>query len=163
MDYLHAYWRMEYVESPVGQKPREHLFRDLPLEDRDRENGIVARREHTYLLLNRFPYNAGHLLVIPYREVAGLDDLNEDESTDFWEAIREARRILDKALHPDGFNIGLNLGTAAGAGIPHHIHAHVVPRWNGDTNFMPVVGQARVLPTALDTMWERLHSCSRES
>jgi ATP adenylyltransferase len=117
---------------------------------------IVHRSKNCYLVLNRYPYNAGHLLVVPYREVSGLSDLNTDERADFMESLIQAEDILRNALNPDGFNIGFNLGSAAGAGIPKHLHAHVVPRWNGDTNFMPVLGETRVLPQSLEAMWERL-------
>lgn len=155
MEHLHAYWRMEYVEAPKGPafgKP----FRDLPQLGDDRAALIVHRSQLTYLLLNRFPYNAGHLLVIPFREVADLPDLSAEERADFFATLILAEEILRQALRPDGFNIGLNLGSAAGAGIPGHLHAHVVPRWSGDTNFMPVVGGTRVLPQALDALWSRL-------
>lgn len=156
MDYLHAYWRMEYIEAPRDEGPQETLFQRLPNTRDDRSVGILQRREHVYLVLNKFPYNAGHLLVVPYREAASPEELTAEESLDFWEAVRFAKVLLGKALKPDGFNIGINLGSAAGAGIPRHLHCHIVPRWSGDTNFMPVIGQTRVLPLALESMWDRL-------
>lgn len=155
MQHLHAYWRMEYIEVPKGDGFR-NPFIELPKLGDDRGALIVHRSEHCYLVLNKFPYNAGHLLAVPYREVSGLADLTKVERADFMEMLIIAEEILRKGLNPDGFNIGLNLGSAAGAGIPKHLHAHVVPRWNGDTNFMPVLGETRVLPQSLDAMWGRL-------
>lgn len=155
MQHLHAYWRMEYIEAPKGPATG-NPFRDMPLADDDRATHIVHRSSHTYLVLNRFPYNAGHLLVVPFREVADLPGLTAEERADFFNELILGEEVLRRALNPDGFNIGLNLGSAAGAGIPQHLHAHIVPRWSGDTNFMPVLGETRVLPQALDMMWKRL-------
>lgn len=155
MQHLHAYWRMDYIETPKGPAFGSP-FRELPLLNDDRAALIVHRSTHTYLLLNRYPYNAGHLLVVPFREVADLPALSTAERADFFETLIFGEELLRRALRPDGFNVGLNLGAAAGAGIPTHVHAHVVPRWNGDTNFMPVTGGTRVLPQSLDTMWSRL-------
>jgi len=154
MQHLHAYWRMEYVEAPRGPSS-PNPFKSLPSLD-DRTALIVFRSEYTYLVLNRYPYNAGHLLLLPFREIPELADLSTNERADFMGTLILGQDILQRALQPSGFNIGINLGTAAGAGIPRHLHAHVVPRWNGDTNFMPVVGDTRVLPQSLDTMWHRL-------
>ncbi len=158
MEHLHAYWRMEYIKTPKDEGSPKSVFLRLPNTSDDRSAGIVQRRKHVYLVLNKYPYNAGHLLVVPYREVSSPEDLHDEESHDFWEAIRFAKTLLTKALNPDGFNIGINLGSAAGAGIPSHLHCHIVPRWNGDTNFMPVIGQTRVLPIALNSMWDQLTS-----
>jgi len=155
MQHLHAYWRMEYIEVPKGAGFR-NPFSELPNMGDDRAALIVHRSEYCYLVLNKFPYNAGHLLVVPYREVSELAELTGSERADFMEMLITGEDILRKGLNPDGFNIGLNLGTAAGAGIPKHLHAHIVPRWNGDTNFMPVLGDTRVLPQSLDAMWARL-------
>jgi ATP adenylyltransferase len=105
--------------------------------------------------MNRFPYNAGHLLAIPFREVCELEELNPEERADLFEIVVYGKRLLTAALKPDGFNVGFNLGTAAGGSISH-LHGHIVPRWNGDNNFMPVLGQTRTLPQSLEAMWERL-------
>jgi ATP adenylyltransferase len=113
-------------------------------------------------VLNRYPYNAGHLLAIPYREVPNLEDLSQEERLDLMNLLVTAQDILKKALKPDGFNIGMNLGKGAGAGIPTHLHVHIVPRWNGDTNFMPVVAGTRVLPQSLEAMWSRLTTAANE-
>jgi ATP adenylyltransferase len=155
MQHLHAYWRMEYIEAPKGPDSG-NPFRDMPLVGDDRATGILHRSTLCYVVLNRFPYNAGHLLVVPFREVADLPQLTVDERRDFFDQIVFAEQLLRQALRPDGFNIGFNLGPAAGAGIPRHLHAHIVPRWSGDTNFMPVLGETRVLPQSLQAMWARL-------
>ncbi|MEM9159618.1 MAG: HIT domain-containing protein [Verrucomicrobiota bacterium] len=161
MNFLHAYWRMEYVtqeKSPAERRP----FKDLPSLDDDKSTLIISREKESFILMNRYPYNAGHLLVLPYREVPDLEDLKEEERICFMNSSIKAKKILKAALNPDGFNIGINLGEAAGAGIPRHLHLHVVPRWSGDTNFMPVLGSTRVLPTSLESMWDRLRSVADE-
>ena len=121
----------------------------------DRSALIVHRSKLSYLVLNRFPYNPGHLLAVPFREVVELEELSQAERADLMEEMTLARRLLTAAMKPDGVNIGFNLGSAAGGSIAH-LHGHVVPRWNGDNNFMPVVGQTRVLPQSLEGTWDRL-------
>ena len=155
MERLHSYWRMEYIEAPRNPEG-ENPFVALPKLGNDKEAYIVHRGETVYLVLNRFPYNAGHLLAVPYREVSSLAQLDPAERSELMETITWAQEVLTKAIDPDGFNIGFNIGEAAGAGIPSHLHCHIVPRWEGDTNFMPVIGETRVLPQSLDAMWERL-------
>jgi ATP adenylyltransferase len=157
MDLLHAYWRMDYVTS--AKDPVEGIespFKELPELGDDRKALIVHRAQHHYLLLNRYPYNPGHLLVVPFREVPELADLKPEERLEMMDMIILAQDILSRSLKPDGFNIGYNLGRASGAGIPKHLHCHVVPRWNGDSNFLPVIGQTRTLPQALEKTWEVL-------
>ena len=156
MNHLHSYWRIEYVQACKDSEDVRHLFAKLPHRGDDREALILYRAPHTYLLLNKYPYNAGHLLAIPYREVSQLTDLTSKERADLMDTIVKAQNILNRSLKPDGFNIGFNIGSAAGAGIPSHLHCHIVPRWEGDTNFMPVLGDTRVLPEALVTLWQRL-------
>ena len=107
-------------------------------------------------MLNLYPYNAGHILVLPYREVSDISDLNEHEQKEFMKFLIKSKSLLSQALSPNGFNIGFNLGKAAGAGIPKHLHCHVVPRWEGDHNFMPVISNTRVLPESIDEMWKQL-------
>jgi len=158
-EHLHAYWRMEYIETPDALKGK-NPFVELPKMKNDRDSLVLFRGNTGYLILNRFPYNAGHILVLPFREVGDLEDLSPEERIEFFDLIIRGKMILSSALKPDGFNVGMNLGSAAGAGIPMHLHAHIVPRWNGDTNFMPVLGQTRVLPTSLESMWERLKEVS---
>jgi len=154
MEQLHPYWRMEYIEAP-RYPDSKRPFTDLPALNDDRAALIIHRRAHSYLLMNRFPYNAGHLLAIPFREVSELEELDPEERADLFEIIIFGKRLLTAALKPDGFNVGFNLGSAAGGSIPH-LHGHIVPRWNGDNNFMPVLGQTRTLPQSLEAMWERL-------
>ena len=157
MDILHAYWRMDYVTSAVDPTAGiDSPFSELPKLGDDRKALIVHRGSHHYLVLNRFPYNPGHLLVVPYREVPELEDLYPDERLEMMDLLVLSQQVLKKALNPDGFNIGFNLGRASGAGIPKHLHGHVVPRWNGDSNFLPVIGKTRTLPQALDQTWEVL-------
>ena len=160
MDQLHAYWRMEYIEAPRFPQS-DRPFSDMPALGDDRAALIVHRGKLSYLMLNRFPYNPGHLLAIPYREVEDIEELTADESADLMALITLGKKIVRHALKPDGFNVGFNLGSAAGGSIPH-LHGHVVPRWNGDTNFMPVLGQTRTLPQALESTWEKLVATAAE-
>jgi ATP adenylyltransferase len=158
MNQLHAYWRMAYIEAPRAPKTRRP-FTELPASGDDRAALIVHRGALAYLMLNRFPYNAGHMMAIPFREVADIEELTAEESADLFRTIIFAKKLLRVALNPDACNIGFNLGAAAGGSIAH-LHCHIVPRWNGDTNFMPVLAETRVLPQALDTMWEKLHAAA---
>jgi ATP adenylyltransferase len=160
MESLHAYWRMDYITAPrppEGTRP----FTALPALGDDRSALIIHRSTLTYLMLNRYPYNPGHLLAIPFRETADLDGLTAAERADFMDTIVFGKSVLTVAMKPDGFNIGFNLGSAAGGSIPH-LHAHLVPRWNGDTNFMPVISDTRVLPQALEGTWEKLADVARQ-
>lgn len=154
MDHLHAYWRMEYIEAPRlsdGGNP----FVELPALGNDAEALIIHRSALSYLMLNRYPYNPGHLLAVPFRNVTDLSDLRSDESADLMREMILGKDVLQAAVSPHAFNIGFNLGSAAGGSIPH-LHGHIVPRWNGDTNFMPVIGKTRVLPQSLEAMYGRL-------
>ena len=146
---------MAYIEAPRYPSELKRPFTELPKLGDDRTALIVHRSRHSYLLLNRFPYNPGHLLAVPFREVVGLEELTSVERADLMEEIVEGRRMLQAALKPNGFNVGFNLGSAAGGSIAH-LHGHIVPRWNGDNNFMPVLGHTRILPQSLDAMWDRL-------
>ena len=155
MQQLHAYWRMEYIEAPRYPARMKRPFTELPALGDDRAALIVHRAATAYLILNRFPYNPGHLLAVPFREVTELEQLTPEEAAGLMAEIIFAKRLLTAALRPDGCNVGFNLGSAAGGSIPH-LHAHIVPRWNGDTNFMPVIGKTRTLPQSLDATFERL-------
>jgi ATP adenylyltransferase len=139
--------RMAYIKRDSGDDDECPFCRAPGLSDE--EALIVARGELVYAVLNLYPYNAGHVLVCPYRHVAGYTDLTPEETVEFGSFTQQAIRALQVASTPHGFNIGMNLGTVAGAGIAAHLHQHVVPRWGGDTNFMPVTGQTRVLPQLL--------------
>jgi ATP adenylyltransferase len=154
MQQLHAYWRMTYIETPQRSR-NDRLFTELPELGDDRAALILHRTRFSYLVMNRFPYNPGHLLAVPFQAVADLGDLDPAERADLMEIILIGQQVLRAAVNPDGFNIGFNLGSAAGGSIPH-LHAHIVPRWIGDTNFMPVVGETRVLPQALASTFDRL-------
>ena len=160
MEQLHAYWRMEYIKAPRFPQT-ERPFSELPALGDDRAALIVHRSALSYLMLNRFPYNPGHLLAIPFREVDDIERLTSEESADLMRIMTLGKQIVRLALRPDGFNLGFNLGSAAGGSIPH-LHGHIVPRWNGDTNFMPVVGQTRTLPGALESTWEKLAATAAE-
>ena len=155
MQQLHAYWRMEYIEAPRYPAKMKRPFTELPLMGDDRAALIVHRSRLSDLVLNRYPYNPGHLLAVPFREVVELEELKLEERTDLMEEMVFGRRLLTAAMKPDGVNLGFNLGAAAGGSIAH-LHGHIVPRWNGDNNFMPVLTQTRVLPQALEATWERL-------
>lgn len=160
MDHLHAYWRMEYIEAPrlpEGANP----FAELPKLGNDAEALIIHRSPLSYLILNRYPYNPGHLLAIPFREATDLVELTAAERADLMDEIIFGKEVLQTAVNPNGINIGFNLGSAAGGSIPH-LHAHIVPRWNGDTNFMPVIGQTRVLPQSLEAMYTRLRDVAAQ-
>jgi ATP adenylyltransferase len=155
MQQLHAYWRMEYIEAPRYPAAMKRPFTDLPLMGDDKAALIVHRSPLSYLVLNRFPYNPGHLLAVPFREAVDIEELSAAERADLMEEVVFAKRLLAEAMKPDGINIGFNLGSAAGGSIAH-LHGHIVPRWNGDNNFMPVIGQTRVLPQSLEATWDRL-------
>ena len=152
---LHPYWRMEYIEAPRYPAALKRPFTELPASGDDRSALIVHRSALSYLLLNRFPYNPGHLLAVPFREVSDLLELTSAERADLMEEIVFGQKLLNAVLKPDGINVGFNLGSAAGGSIAH-LHGHLVPRWSGDNNFMPVLGQTRILPQSLDAIWERL-------
>lgn len=163
MDHLWAPWRMAYVAAPKPVKPPTDgpddcfVCRGLA-EANDRANLILHRGRLSVVVLNRFPYNNGHLLIAPLAHRARLDQLTADELLDTQETLRRMVGLLEKTMTPDGFNVGLNLGRAAGAGLPGHLHWHVVPRWNGDTNFMPVFDDTRVLVQSLDALYTLLEA-----
>jgi len=154
MQQLHPYWRMAYIEAPRAPASKRP-FSELPALGDDREALIVHRGKLSYLMLNRFPYNPGHLLAIPFREVADLTDLTPAEQSDLMSTLVFGEKLLRAVMKPDAFNIGFNLGRPAGGSIDH-LHGHIVPRWSGDNNFMPVLGQTRILPQALTETWEKL-------
>ena len=155
MNHLHPYWRMRYIETrkkPAAGNP----FPALLTAGDDRASLIVHRGKTCFVLLNNFPYNPGHLMVLPNREVGELADLTSDERAEFLDLIIRAQQALSASMQPGGFNIGINVGKIAGAGIPQHLHAHIVPRWDGDHNFMPVTAETHILPQALEELWEKI-------
>jgi len=151
-----APWRLDYVKAIHDDGDDECIFCIPPETDRDRERHVVVRRPDCVAILNRYPYNNGHLLVAPERHVAGLSDLSDAELGALMQLVRDCIALLQETLDPHGFNIGLNLGRAAGAGILDHLHFHIVPRWTGDTNFMPATANTKVMPQSLDALWELL-------
>lgn len=157
MERLWAPWRMEFVEKGGGDLGC--IFCRYPAEsgdEADRRNLVLGRSEHSFVMLNKFPYTSGHIMVIPRRHTAALESLPPDEMADLSTLLQKAIGGLKASYKPDGINVGMNLGKAAGAGIADHLHWHAVPRWSGDTNFMPVVGEVRVMIESLDKTWERL-------
>jgi len=157
MDSLHAPWRIEYI---LGPKPKldASLFTSIAQSSDDEANLVIARDRTCFALLNRYPYNGGHLMVVPYKEVPDLNGLTDEEIADLWKLVRRCINALTAVMKPDGFNVGINLGKVAGAGILEHLHIHVVPRWNGDTNFMPVIADTGVVPQALREVAAKLRA-----
>ena len=163
LEQLWAGWRHEYVSAATaaersGEDGGCVFCRILASGDPSAENGIVWRGERSWAVLNAYPYASGHLLVLPLRHLAELDELSPEESVDLWAATRAAVTAATAAYAPDGMNVGANLGRAAGAGMPRHLHLHVVPRWSGDTNFMTTVGGVRVMPEPLTEAWHKLRA-----
>ena len=158
MERLWAPWRMEYIDSARDEEEGGCLFCEKPKEGDDEKALILARSERSFAMLNKYPYNSGHLMVAPFRHVRELEEMEGEEALDMQKLLGRSIRALKEAMKPDGFNLGMNLGTVAGAGIPDHLHWHVVPRWNGDTNFMPIVGDTKVLPESLHKAREMIHS-----
>ena len=148
MENLHAPWRIEYILAP--KEPLEtSIFTQIAQSSDDVENLVIAREKTCYAVLNRYPYTGGHLMIVPYKQVNNWNELNETELLGLMLLLRRCQNALTKVMRPDGFNIGVNLGKCAGAGILEHLHIHIVPRWNGDTNFMPVLANTTVVPEAL--------------
>jgi ATP adenylyltransferase len=153
MKYVWAPWRIEYIRA---EKPSGCILCDKPKEKRDKENYILYRGKKNFIMLNSFPYNPGHLLIAPYRHTSNLEELDETERNEHFEMVTRSIVVLKKVFKPAGFNIGANLGRVAGAGIEDHFHSHIVPRWQGDNNFMPVLGETRVIPQALADAYDSL-------
>ena len=149
MEALHAPWRIQYILGPKTQLGGGSIFTSIAQSNDDEANYVIARGRSCFAMLNTYPFTGGHLMVIPYREVPDFDDLLDDELLELMKLMRRCQHALTKTMQPHGFNIGVNLGRAAGAGIEQHLHIHVVPRWTGDTNFVPVIANTTVLPEAL--------------
>ena len=157
MDHLWAPWRLSYVATakpPTGDDPC-FICAALAAND-DRANLLALRTPLSVVMLNRYPYNNGHLLIAPRAHKGNLVDLTSDELLETMQSLQRMVGVLNELMRPDGYNVGLNLGRAAGAGLPGHLHWHLVPRWNGDTNFMPIVGDVKVIVQALDTLYDLL-------
>jgi ATP adenylyltransferase len=152
MEQLWAPWRLNYI---VSSPPKGCVF-CLGKPEEDESRLVLYRGSHMFVVMNAFPYSNGHLLIPPYRHISDLADLTDDESLEMMQLTRESCRILKETCRPDGFNIGINLGGAAGAGIAEHLHLHIVPRWHSDTNFMPVLADVKVIPEALEATYRKL-------
>lgn len=154
---------MAYIERPeTGTDKGKNIFVELPEEHDDRKNLILHRGQTAFIILNAFPYTNGHLLVAPFRQVSDVVELTDEETLEIGQLVAKGVAWVRKAYRPDGFNLGVNMGRAAGAGIPQHLHWHVVPRWNGDTNFMTSVGDVRVMPQSLHESYDRLVEASKD-
>ena len=156
MDILWAPWRMKYIEYTVLEKEKSCFLCEAATASDQREKLVIFRGKYTILVMNKYPYNSGHLLLSPIRHVASFNDLSREELLALNIMLKNTVNMLSKALKPDGFNIGVNLGRVAGAGLEDHLHIHIVPRWNGDTNFMPVVANTKVIPEALYDTYDKL-------
>lgn len=148
---------MQYIQSGEEvRKPVGNIFTVLPAENQDEKNGILFRGQYAFVILNAYPYTNGHLMIAPFRETNDLASLSDAELLEINQLLAKAVKAIRTVYRPDGFNIGVNIGSAAGAGIPQHLHWHVLPRWNGDTNFMMTVGNTRVMPQTLEESYSRL-------
>ena len=153
MEYMWAPWRIKYIQ--MG-KAKGCILCDKPKENNDAPNYILFRGEKKFIMLNNYPYNPGHLMIAPYRHVATMEELTKEELHEHFEIVSRSLKVLRQVFSPGGFNIGINMGKVAGAGLEEHVHTHVVPRWQGDTNFMPVLSDVRVMPEALAETYEKL-------
>jgi ATP adenylyltransferase len=161
LERFSAAWRESYVSSAFAgtfdNDAASCVFCELGKEPVDDSTGVLRRSEFCFVVLNAFPYGSGHLLVVPYRHVASPEELRDEEYLDFSLTLRDTVGALKATYGPDGMNVGMNIGSAAGAGIPKHLHAHALPRWDGDTNFMTTIGETRVLPESLQSTWQKVH------
>jgi len=153
MDTLWAPWRIEYIKQP---KETGCIFCTKPAQSRDKENFILYRGETAFIIMNYYPYNNGHLMIVPFRHTADIYNLTAAEKLELMNLLALSRQALTKTMSPHGFNIGMNLGEVAGAGVKDHLHFHIVPRWNGDTNFMPICGHTKVVSEGLTETWQQL-------
>jgi ATP adenylyltransferase len=161
MESLHAPWRIEYILAP--KLPQEQsLFSRIAQSSDDEANYVVARARTCFALLNTYPYTGGHLMVVPYKQVQDLGGLTDQELADLLKLTRSCQNALKRVMKPHGFNVGINLGKVAGAGILEHLHIHIVPRWEGDTNFMPVLANTSVVPQALKEIAAQLRAALLE-
>jgi len=154
MDRLWAPWRSKFV----GKKKKKGCIFCLKKSKKDNNRYIVKKSKFSFAILNIYPYNNGHVMVSPYRHIKDLTGLRDDELLDMMVLVRETQRLLEKKLKPHGFNIGINTGEVGGAGYRGHVHIHIVPRWSGDTNFMPIIGQTKVIPQSLKELHRLLTS-----
>ena len=154
MDRIWAPWRMQYIE--LADKTEGCIFCVFPSQDKDRENLLLYRGKTAFMMLNCYPYNPGHLMIAPYKHTSDMCDLSDQELLEVNRLVGSSVRLLTAVMEPHGFNVGINLGRTAGAGIADHIHWHIVPRWDGDTNFMPVIADTKVIPESLLATYDKL-------
>ncbi|MDJ0271842.1 MAG: HIT domain-containing protein [Candidatus Caldarchaeum sp.] len=159
MDRLYAPWRMAYIKE--GKSDSGCVFCLAAEEKDDRKRYVVHRGKKSFVIMNIYPYNNGHVMITPFRHVGSLEELDDEEMLEMMQLIKWVVKVINNIMRPEGFNIGANIGKSAGAGIEDHIHFHVVPRWRGDTNFMTVVSNTRVLPETVDQTYERLLNAKR--
>ena len=161
MESLHAPWRIEYILAPkLPQK--DSLFSQIAQSSDDEANYVIARERTCFALLNTYPYTGGHLMVVPYKQVQDLNGLTDEELAELLKLTRKCQAALTRVMKPHGFNVGINFGKVAGAGIREHLHVHIVPRWEGDTNFMPVLASTSVVPQALKEIAAQLRAALTE-
>jgi len=160
LDYIWTPWRMKYIQERHDYE--DCIFCCAAKEHDDEKNLIFYRGEHVFLILNRYPYTSGHVMCVPYDHQARLQDLTQAARYEMMDMVNRCIEVLQSLYHPDGFNVGLNLGEMAGAGVADHLHTHIVPRWSGDTNFMSSIGDTRVLPEDLPTSYQRIKAAWEE-
>lgn len=158
MDSLHAPWRIQYILGPKPPRSDDSIFTQIAQSGDDESHYVIARDRTCYAVLNTYPYNGGHLLVVPYKQASDLNGLTAAEMSDLMMLTRRCMNALTKVMKPEGFNVGMNIGKVAGAGVAEHLHIHVVPRWLGDTNFMPILAGTSVLPQALNELAAQLRA-----
>jgi ATP adenylyltransferase len=158
MDNLFAPWRAQYILSNSDKQRDETscFLCDYPKSDEDEKHRILCRGKFCFVIMNAYPYNPGHLMIVPYRHTADMPGLTEGETSELMALCQTAHRVVSEVMKPHGFNMGMNMGRVAGAGVDSHLHMHLVPRWNGDTNFMPALGETRIISEALSFTWKRL-------
>ncbi|MCK4420745.1 HIT domain-containing protein [candidate division WOR-3 bacterium] len=153
MDKIYAPWRYKYIRN---LKKEECIFCKALTTDDDRKSFVLSRGEHSLVIMNIYPYNNGHIMIAPEKHTGDLQELREETTSELWHYLKRWELVIRKAMNAQGFNIGMNIGGIAGAGIENHLHIHLVPRWSGDTNFMPVIGETKVVPMSLEEAYDLL-------
>ncbi|MFA5833691.1 MAG: HIT domain-containing protein [Bacteroidota bacterium] len=158
MKRLFSPWRSQYIATFKNEKPQkgESLFARIIRQNKDEKNLVIIRKKYCFVMMNLYPYNSGHLMIVPYKQTSEMSDLTLEENAEIMSTTAEMIEILKKVMKPQGFNFGANLGRVAGAGIDDHIHFHIVPRWNGDTNFMPTLGDVKVVSEDIQSTYKKI-------
>ncbi|MBN1695731.1 HIT domain-containing protein [candidate division WOR-3 bacterium] len=159
MKRIFAPWRYKYISNPNSEGC---IFCNAASSNDDRKSGVLFRGKFTFVIMNKYPYNNGHIMIAPYNHTGDFEELSDKEMLEMSTLIQEWQRVIKKAMKPEGFNIGMNLGRIAGAGFENHLHYHLVPRWSGDTNFMPIIGQTKVVPISIDDAYDLLLEVYKE-